>query len=493
MPVEGQAVTASTTASREISCKRVSLSRTANTRQYRRSCVTMLRFELEDWENAMSETATSQLTLAMDAIARTEGKVHAYRHLLEREARDAANQVDTDPTSSPLKGWPFAVKEVFAVAGVVTSGGSKAFSERIPSVDATVIKRLKSAGGILLGTQIAHELTCGLDQPPTRNPWNIACYPGGSSAGAGVSVAVGSARFALGTDAAGSVRIPAAMTGTTGLKPTWGLISCHGVMRQASAPSIDHVGIIARSAEEIARILPMVAGPDPWDRATLQARTAWDAASEDNSRIAVLGEATLQALSKICSLDPDIESAFSEARDVFRQAGAEFIELELPTLPSAVEAIVTFFSAELACANAKTLTERRSDYSPGIAEMIENGLAISEDQLLHAVRTRSQLRQELMEAQTATNTHFLITPTTPRPAMRLTQFDPAQELATLIPFTCGFNLTGNPAISVPCGQTGDGLPIGLQIIGGHFKETALLDLATRFQRLTDWHERRPQL
>lgn len=144
----------------------------------------------------MSETAESQLTRTLDAIARTESKVHAYRHLLTREARLAAATADTDPAASPINGWPFAVKEVFDVAGVETSGGSQAFNDRIPSADATVVGRLRSAGGVLVGTQIAHELTCGFDQPPTRNPWNLNCYPGGSSAGAGVSVAVGSARFA---------------------------------------------------------------------------------------------------------------------------------------------------------------------------------------------------------------------------------------------------------------------------------------------------------
>lgn len=441
----------------------------------------------------MSDTAKSQLAHALDVAGQTESKVHAYRHLLERDALSAAATADKNPGLSPVNGWPFAVKEVFDVAGVQISGGSRAFKDRIATTDATAIERLRSAGGVLVGTQIAHELTCGFDQPPTRNPWNLTCYPGGSSAGAGVSVAVGSARFALGTDAAGSVRIPAAMTGTTGLKPTWGLISTHGVMRQASAPSIDHVGIIARSAAEIAQVLPVIAGPDPWDPATLQARPTQRAGPQNNNRIAVLGEATLEALAKIHPLDPDIRNAFSDACAVFRQAGAEITKVELPTLPMAVDAIVTFFLAELACANAKMLAERKADYNPAVAEAIETGLAIPADRLLQAQRTRSQLRQEIGAALASTGPHCLMTPTTPRPATPLMDFDPSEELATLVPFTCGFNLSGNPAISLPCGQTRHGLPIGLQIAGRHFSETALLDLAKQFQGLTDWHERRPPL
>ena len=439
----------------------------------------------------MSNTAKTQLARTLEVAAETESKVHAYRHLLEREAWSAAESADANPTSSPMNGWAFAVKEVFDVAGVATSGGSQAYKDRMPSADAAVVGRLRAAGGVLVGTQIAHELTCGLDQPPTRNPWNTACYPGGSSAGAGVSVAVGSARFALGTDAAGSVRIPAAMTGTTGLKPTWGLISSHGVMREASAPSIDHVGIIARSAEEIAQVLPFIAGPDPWDAATLQARPAQGKTPQGTGRIAVLGPKTLAALGEIHPLDPDIQDAFSAACDVFQRAGAEIIDVEIPALPRAVEAIVTFFAAELAVANAKTLAERRAGLNPAVAEMIESGLAIPADQLEQAIRTRTVLRQDIVSAFASTDTGFLLTPTTPRPAMELSQLDPSEDLGTLIPFTCGFNLTGNPAISMPCGETRNGLPIGLQIVGHHFAETALLDIAKQFQSLTDWHLRRP--
>ncbi|QFT34215.1 Glutamyl-tRNA(Gln) amidotransferase subunit A [Labrenzia sp. THAF82] len=438
----------------------------------------------------MSETASNQLTRTLDAVARTEDKVHAYRHVLELEARSSASDVDLSKASSPIAGWAFAVKEVFDVAGVVTSGGSQAYEDRVATLDATVVARLRAAGGTLVGTQVAHELTCGLDQPLTRNPWNLSYYPGGSSAGAGVSVAVGSARFALGTDAAGSLRIPAAMTGTTGLKPTWGLISSHGVMREASAPSIDHVGIIARSAAEIGKVLPILTDPDPWDAATLQARCDQDQRPQHNNRIAVLGETTLSALTDAYPLDPEIKIALADSCKVFRQAGAEIVELELPTLPMAVDAIVTLFSAELAWANTAALAKRRDRFNPKVAEMIETGLGIPADRLMDAVRVRSKLQKELSAAFAAVSTHFLLTPTTPRPAMSLAEFDPTQELGTLIPFTCGFNLTGNPAISIPCGQTKEGLPIGLQIVGSHYMETELLDLAMEFQRQTHWHELR---
>lgn len=455
------------------------------------AAMSLLRMLLEIAKKTMTNSVDSPVTQALDAVARTEDKVHAYRHVLVSDPNAAETSTNTVLDTSPIHGWPFAVKEVFDVAGVPTSGGSQAYKDRIAPTDATVVRRLRSAGGVLLGTQVAHELTCGLDQPPTRNPWNLACYPGGSSAGAGVSVAVGSARFALGTDAAGSIRIPAAMTGTTGLKPTWGLISEHGVMRQASAPSIDHVGIIARSAAEIGLILPVLAGPDPWDAATLQSRTVQDDSPEYTKRIAVLGGTTLCTIADAYGLDPDVQTAFEEACAVFRDAGADLVELELPTLSKAVEAIVTLFAAELACANANTLAERRSGFSPAVADMIESGLAMSGDQIENAIRIRSHLRQELSARLTAAEVRFLLTPTAPRPAMRLARFNPGDELATLIPFTCGFNLTGNPAISLPCGQTRDRLPVGLQIVGIHFMEKPLLELAKQFQERTNWHKMRP--
>ncbi len=439
----------------------------------------------------MPENATEQMERILATAARTESEVHAYRHLLEQEARAAATEADASVSSSPVHGWPFAVKEVFDVAGVSTSGGSPAFEDRMPKTDATVVQRLRAAGAVLVGTQISHELTCGLDQPPTRNPWNLACYPGGSSAGAGASVAVGSARFALGTDAAGSVRIPAAMTGTTGLKPTSGLVSSHGVMRQATAPSIDHVGIIARSAAEIADVLAVITGPDPWDAATLRSRPLVEGSSKNPVRLAVLGEATLAALAEFRSLDPDIETSFLAACTIFEDAGAEIVRLELPSLPKAIDAVVTFFSAELACANAEPLADRKSAYDAKVAAMIESGLAIPEEQMSEAVHIRSLVRQEITAAFAATGTLFLLTPTTPRPAMPLAQFDPSEEIATLVPLTCPFNLSGNPAISLPCGQTRDGLPIGLQIVGRHYSDVSLLGLAGQFQQQTDWHMKRP--
>jgi Asp-tRNA(Asn)/Glu-tRNA(Gln) amidotransferase A subunit family amidase len=314
-----------------------------------------------------------------------------------------------------------------------------------------------------------------------------------------VSGAVGSARFALGTDAAGSVRIPAAMTGTVGLKPTTGLISSIGVLRQATAPSIDHVGIIARTAEEVAHVLQVIAGPDPLDPRTLQGladpplQSAHKPLELEGSRFAILGEKTRAALNQVYELDPEIADAFETACAVFREAGAEIATVELLTLANAIEAVVSFFSAELAAAHRGLFSNKKDTYHPDVAEMLEESFAMPPERLKEAVRIRLVLRREFEMALAEAQAELLLTPTTPRGAMLLSGFEPRAELGTLIPYTCGFNLIGNPAISVPCGFTGKGLPIGLQIAGVPFADATVLAFAHAFQLRTSWHLQRPPL
>ncbi len=443
----------------------------------------------------MADKAGARLQQVLDVLGSSEPYVRAYVHVREDEARDEAGRVDAQEPRSPLHGCPFAVKEVFEVAGVVTSGGCRALADNVANSDATVVARLRDAGAVLVGTQVSHELTCGLDQPPTRNPWNISHYPGGSSAGAGVSVAVGSAEFALGTDAAGSVRIPAAMTGTTGLKPTAGLISTTGVIRRATAPSIDNVGIIAGTAAEIAEILRVIAGPDPLDQKTLQAAAAMppDAPPINGTRFAVLGPETRSALDEVHAIDPDVDRAFESACALLRDAGARISTIELPELPAAIGAVVTFFSAELAAAHRGVFEGKQEYYHASVAEMLRSSFDIPKERLEDAIMVRQRLRVAMDDVLAPSRAECLLTPTVPRVAMALSEFDPGEELGTLIPYTCGFNLTGHPAVSLPCGVSSGGLPIGLQMVARRYYDFRLLALAKAFQDRVDWHGRRPVL
>lgn len=469
----------------------------------------------------MAKSAVEQLQRTLRRLEQTEPLVHAYVDVDRDGAFAAARRVDDSRSADPLGGRPFGVKEVISVAGFPAAGGSPAFAGHVADFDATVVDRLRRAGAVLIGTQVSHELTCGLDEPPTRNPWALDSYPGGSSAGGGASVAAGSAAFALGTDAAGSVRIPAAMTGVVGLKPTAGLVSTHGVVRHATAPSIDNVGILARSVADVGAVLAVIAGPDPADPATLRQSTAapWpppveagatrvgrpsggrgDTAGRDQPqaalrgrRIGALDDATRRAMEESAPADPGVWDAFEAACETLVQLGAELVPVEIPRLPAAPEAVFTFFATELAAAHRHRLEERSAGYHPGVREMLVAALEIPASQLAEAVTFRHDLRTEVQAAFADARLDALVTPTTPRVAMPLDSFDPATELGTLIPYTCPFNLTGQPAVSVPCGFSASGLPIGLQVVGAPFQDSAVLAVAAAYESATRWHEHQPEV
>lgn len=449
----------------------------------------------------MRESASSRLERVSDRLGATEAVVHAYVHVDIDEARRDAETADATEPVGPLHGLPFAVKEVIDVSGMATAAGSRVFADRVPGVDATVVQRLRAAGAVLVGNHVSHELTCGLDQPATRNPWAPDRYPGGSSAGGGVSVAVGSSDFALGTDAAGSVRIPGAMTGVVGLKPTAGLVSSAGVVREATAPSIDHVGVLARRVSDVAEVLVAIAGPDPADAATLRASTGPSTSellgSEDASieglRLGVFGEATQDALNELVAPESEVVKVVDAAYQQLQELGATLVPVELPTLARSSEAIFTLFSTELAAAHRPLLEPRRTDYHPAVAEMLAQALEAPSEQLVEAVKIRTTLRREVGRAFSDSGVRLLVSPTTPRAAMVLDSFDPIEELSTLIPYTCPFNLTGQPAVSVPCGFTLDGLPVGLQIVGTAYGEAEILRVASAYEQATGWHDRRPRI
>ena len=449
----------------------------------------------------MRDSASSRLERVSDRLGATEAVVHAYAHVDIDEARKAAEAADaTEPVGS-LHGLPFAVKEAIDVSGIVTAAGSRVFADRVPGVDATVVQRLRAAGAVLVGTHVSHELTCGLDQPATRNPWAPDRYPGGSSAGGGVSVAVGSSDFALGTDAAGSVRIPGAMTGVVGLKPTAGLVSSSGVVREATAPSIDHVGVLARRVSEVADVLAVIAGPDPADAATLRMSASAstsellgsEGASIEGLRLGVFGEATQDALNELVAPEPEVVKVVDAAYQQLKELGATLVPVELPTLVRSSEAIFTLFSTELAAAHRRLLEPRRAAYHPAVAEMLAQALEVPSEQVVEAVEIRTTLRRETERAFSDSGVRLLVSPTTPRAAMPLDSFDPEEELGTLIPYTCPFNLTGQPAVSLPCGFTRDALPVGLQIVGTAYGEAEVLRVASAYEQATGWHDRHPRI
>ncbi|ORA39216.1 amidase [Mycobacterium aquaticum] len=408
-------------------------------------------------------TAVELLEQVIDRLAATEPHVHAYASLdLDRARRDA-KRADRCRVRGPLHGIPFGVKDVFAVAGLPTACGSKAFADNITHRDAVVVAALRRAGAVLIGKHVTHELTCGVDEAPTRNPHAPAYYPGGSSCGSAASVAVGSALFAIGTDAAGSVRIPASATGTVGFKPTRGLLSTRGVVRGATAPSIDHAGILARSVTDIGLILDALAS-EPISRNLLKPPTM---------RLGVVRVGGLK-------LDREVGVLFEAALDRLAALGATLISVDLPELGDAPAAVATYFAAELAEGNRGRFSRRCADYHPAVRDLITVGLNTSDVDRGSAQQVRTRINAALSGALQQEGLDAFVSPTITRPPPLLAELNPVDDLSQLVAFTCAFNLTGQPAISVPCGVTAQGLPVGLQIAGHLHDDRTVLRIASAY-------------
>jgi Asp-tRNA(Asn)/Glu-tRNA(Gln) amidotransferase A subunit family amidase len=419
----------------------------------------------------LRDGALSTVELMDQVITRleaTEARVHAYVwHDLDR-ARDEAKRLARVRPRGPLHGIPFGVKDVFAAAGTPTACGSRALAEHAPVPDAVVVARLRAAGAIMIGKHVTHELTCGLDCPATRSLDNPSHYPGGSSTGSGVAVAVGSAMFALGTDSAGSVRNPGSVNGIVGLKPTHGRLSTVGVARAATAPSIDHVGILARTTADAALILEALApgtlGPPP--------HSGPPPSGLADARLGVLHAGALSAP------DREVTTLVDAALAELAERGATLIPVDVPALGDTARTIATLFAAELAAGNRALLTSRHADYHPAVRHLLEDGLSLSASQLSDAERSRARIRAALDLVMIEHRLDVLVSPTLPTPPPPLSGYRPAEHLAALTTWTAPFNLTGQPAISTPCGVTAAGLPVGLHIAGARGAEDTVLRIAS---------------
>jgi aspartyl-tRNA(Asn)/glutamyl-tRNA(Gln) amidotransferase subunit A len=419
----------------------------------------------------------------VDAVLRrieeTEPSVHAYATVMAEQALAAAERADADRANGiirgPLHGVPFAVKDVFCTHDAPTEAGSRVLEGYVATEDAAAVRLLRETGMVLLGKLVTHELCCGQNVPPTRNAWCTAHYPGGSSAGAGVSVALGSAPAALGTDAGGSVRKPAALNGVVGLKPTFGLVSTDGVI--VCARSLDHVGIVTRTVEDCSLLLAALA-----PGIALESGDALDGARLGLAE-AFFGD----------EVEPDVRVPVEAAVDELERLGATVVPVELPSLGLALPAGFTILMAEAAAEHRRLLEEQPQDFVPETRRLLEFGAILPAGQVEAAQRARSVICAELAGAFRAGDLHALVTPTLPRASIPIDEMVIPRDLPTYIPYTFPANLAGLPALTVPCGFTPAGLPVGLQLIGRPFGEATLLALATAYERETPWHERRPAL
>jgi aspartyl-tRNA(Asn)/glutamyl-tRNA(Gln) amidotransferase subunit A len=460
----------------------------------------LTRLSIAEAANLIRRKKLSPVELAeacLQRIGRLDARLRAFITVTREEAlttaQQAASAIAGGNYKGSLHGIPLALKDLFDTAGVRTTAGSKIMADRVPAEDAEVTARLKAAGAVLLGKLNMHEFAYGgtgvnPHYGATANPWDPACISGGSSSGSGTAVAAGMTLGALGTDTGGSVRAPSALCGITGLKPTYGRVSRRGVVPLSWA--LDHVGPMARSAADAAIILGVIAGHDPADE------TSSDEPVPDYAKL--LEGRGLKGLRVgvpreyfFVNVDTEVAAAVHGAISTLEELGSQVREVSLPHIdeaPAAVNAIM--LSEALAC-HRRWLAERPQDYGDDVRGRLEMGLLYPAVSYIEAQRLRSLIVEEWRE-RVFDQVDVLAVPTTSVPAPGLEEAD-LQVTVTLMRFTNPFNLVGVPAVSVPCGLTGSGLPIGLQLVGRWFEEGTVLGAAHAYQQATDWHKRAPPL
>lgn len=399
----------------------------------------------------------------------------------------------------PLQGIPIALKDNVAVRGTRTTAGSRLLADWVPEADATVATRLRQAGAIFIGKTNMHEFAWGgTSSNPhygaVRNPWNTERFPAGSSGGSAVAVAARMCFGAVGTDTGGSIRLPSAINGTVGLRPSYGRVSNHGIVPLAW--SMDTAGPMARTVEDCALMFGAMAGFDAHDAAS--APRACDDYLRDlgggcrGLRIGIVPGYFFE------HLQAPVLDAVKAALATFVDLGAQVVEADIRNIHGNISAQLTIESAEPSTYHQRSLRERPDDYGEDVRTLLETGELLLATHYLQAQRYRALLRAEFMEAFKSVD--VFVCPSLPFAATPVGATTVVIEnglaedmLSAIMQFTGIASLTGLPALNVPCGFDPDGLPIGMQIIGRPFAEAALLRVGHAFQQATEFHVRAPAL
>ncbi|HKY54507.1 MAG TPA: amidase [Anaerolineales bacterium] len=391
-----------------------------------------------------------------------------------------------------LHGIPIAVKDLFDTRGIRTTAGSKFFADNIPETDAFVVEKLKEAGAIIMGKTNTHEIALGVtgNNPHygiARNPWDRARISGGSSSGSAIAVATGMALGALGTDTGGSIRIPASLCGVVGFKPTYGRVSLRGVFPLSW--NLDHVGPLTKTVEDAALIMQVISVYDPMDPASIK-MLAGDYLSHLIDDMA--GRKIAYGVGEyIEGSDSEVLNAVGEAARVFKSMGCKLEEVNMDWLREAALANKIMAEADGAAVHRDRLKEHPDWFGKDIRQRLENGAKTTSTEYILARRTQAEIRkrcEHLFETY-----DLLILPATPITAPPVEGLDAIEQAARLTRFTAPFNLTGLPALSIPCGFTNKGLPIGLQIVSRAWADAKVLNAGYAYEQSTEWHTQRPAL
>jgi aspartyl-tRNA(Asn)/glutamyl-tRNA(Gln) amidotransferase subunit A len=444
---------------------------------------------------AAGDLSPVELTQAyLDRIESLDSKLNSYITVLAdaalAQARQLANELARGERRGPLHGIPLGLKDNIDTAGVRTTAASAVYAERVPSEDAECVRKLRAAGAVFLGKLNMHEFAYGgtsavTHYGPVHNPWNLAHHPGGSSGGSAAAVAARLCAAALGTDTAASVRFPASCCGIVGLKATHGLASIRGIVPLSEMH--DHVGPLARSVADAALVMTALAGFDALDPVSVTAeRQDYHAAIGRDVRRLRIG---IPRSPFFDELDPEIDAAVRAAIEVL-------VGLTGPTREARIAAPDTYalLDAETYAYHAPLLADlaKRALYQPLTLPRVMGGSSVPTGVYLEQRRRMQIARNTVDEAFGDVDVLVLPTNMAVPQTIEAVLADPASE-PSLIRNTLPFNVLGIPAISVPCGFTRAGLPIGLQIVGRRFGENAVLALAHAFEQATDWQRREPPL
>ena len=448
-------------------------------------------------------TALAVTQAALDRIEKLNGTLHAFITVTKDEALAAAAEVDHkvaagQGSAMPLAGVPTAIKDSFWTKGIRTTAGTKVFAGFVPGEDATVVARLKQAGCVIVGKSSMHEMAFGFTSRnpfygDCRNPWDTTRIPGGSSGGNAVALATGMVLAAIGGDTGGSNRQPAALCGVVGTKVTYGRVSRHG--GTPLSWSMDTVGPMARTVGDAAALLQVIAGFDPNDTATRRGDVPdYAAALEGGLKGIRIGVPHDQFLSR---MEPGVGAAIQDALGVLKKAGATLADVRFPPLEPVVGAHRAIIFSEAAAAHEQMVRTKGAELSDEVRPLLQAGLFLTAAQYLAGQQVR---RQTIAAYRTLWKSFdVLITPTSPVAAPLIgatTATLGGQEIPLVRAFldlTLPFNLTGQPAISIPCGLTPAGLPVGLQLVGRPWDEATLFRATAAYESATDWHNRKPAI
>ncbi|MFJ9927896.1 amidase [Streptomyces misionensis] len=423
----------------------------------------------------------------LERIDRTEPRLRAYAAVdAERArgaARDAEREIVADRYRGPLHGIPMGLKDLIDVAGTATSAGSRVRADHRAHSDSTVAARLAAAGAVLLGKTHTHEFAYGLTTPQTRNAWDPGRVAGGSSGGSAVAVAAGSATFALGTDTGGSIRVPAALNGVVGLKPTYGLVPRHGVT--SLSWSLDHVGPITRTVEDAALVLTALAGYDPRDPASLAA-PATDyrpTAATDLSGLRI-GVPSTYYFDRV---DPEVETAVRQAVDRLQALGAHLVDVEIPMARYVQATHWGLMVPEATAYHERTLRTVPELYEADVRVLLEAGELMTAGDYLRAQRSRTLMREAW--GRLLREVDVIAAPAVPATAVRagqetITWADGSVESVSdaYVRLSSPANITGVPALCLPVGHDPAGLPIGMQLLGRPLSESVLLRVGHAYEQ-----------